>query len=82
LPVRGDTRHWFARDLQPTITPLLIGAGHIAGASFVRVAREARLHRVHVGFLRVTAFTLFVAIGTFSHLDRVRRRPCRVLDLD
>jgi EamA domain-containing membrane protein RarD len=66
-----DTRHWFAWDVQPTITPLLMGAGYIAGAYFfVRVARETRWHRIHVGFLPVTAFTLFMAIGTFNHLDR------------
>jgi hypothetical protein len=66
-----DTRHWFAWDVQPTITPLIMGAGYIAGAYFfVRVAFETRWHRVHVGFLPVTAFTLFMAIGTFNHLDR------------
>jgi hypothetical protein len=66
-----DTRHWFAWDVQPTITPLVMGAGYIAGAYFfVRVARETRWHRVQVGFLPVTAFTLFMAIGTFAHLDR------------
>jgi hypothetical protein len=66
-----DTRHWFAWDVQPTITPLIMGAGYIAGAYFfVRVAGGTRWHRLHVGFLPVTAFTLFMAIGTFNHLDR------------
>jgi hypothetical protein len=66
-----DTRHWFAWDVQPTITPLVMGAGYIAGAYFfVRVARERRWHRIQVGFLPVTAFTLFMAVGTFNHLDR------------
>jgi hypothetical protein len=65
-----DTRHWFAWDVQPTLTPLMMGAGYVAGAYFfVRVARETRWHRVQVGFLPVTAFTLFMAIGTFNHLD-------------
>src|SRR3954471_8703640 len=65
-----ETRHWFAWDVQPTITPLIMGAGYIAGAYFfVRVARETRWHRIQVGFLPVTAFTLFMAIGTFNHLD-------------
>jgi hypothetical protein len=65
-----DTRHWFAWDVQPTITPLIMGAGYIAGAYFfVRVALERRWHRVHVGFLPVTAFTVFMAIGTFAHLQ-------------
>jgi len=66
-----DTRHWFAWDVQPTITPLIMGAGYIAGAYFFfRVARERLWHRIQVGFLPVTAFTLFMAIGTFAHLDR------------
>lgn len=66
-----DTRHWFAWDVQPTITPLVMGAGYVAGAYFfVRVARATRWHRVHVGFLPVTAFTLFMAAGTLNHLDR------------
>src|SRR3954468_18704680 len=64
-----DTRHWFAWDVQPPSTPLVMGAGYIAGASFfVRVALETRWHRIQVGFLPVTAFTLFMAIGTFNHL--------------
>ncbi len=66
-----DTGDYFAWDVQPTLTPLIMGAGYIAGAYFfVRVALETHWHRVHVGFLPVTAFTLFMAIGTFSHLDR------------
>jgi hypothetical protein len=66
-----DTQHWFAWNVQPTITPLIMGAGYIAGAYFfVRVARETRWHRIQVGFLPVTAFTLFMAIATFNHLDR------------
>ena len=70
-----DTRHWFAWDVQPTITPLIMGGGYIAGAYFfVRVARERRWHRIQVGFLPVTAFTLFMAIGTFNHLDRFDTR--------
>ena len=68
-----DTRHWFAWDVQPTITPLIMGAGYIAGAYFfVRVALATRWHRIQVGFLPVTAFTLFMAIGTFNHLDPLR----------
>jgi uncharacterized membrane protein YfcA len=53
-----DTRHWWAWDVQPSLTPLVMGAGYIAGAYFfVRVARETHWHRIQVGFLPVTAFT-------------------------
>src|SRR3954463_7015157 len=66
-----DTRHYFAWNVQPTLTTLVMGAGYVAGAYFFwRVALERRWHRVQVGFLPVTAFTLFMAIGTFNHLDR------------
>ena len=77
-----DTRHWFAWDVQPTITPLVMGAGYIAGAYFfVRVARETRWHRIQVGFLPVTAFTVFMAIGDVQPPRPVRHEPRRVLDL-
>jgi hypothetical protein len=66
-----DTRHYFAWDVQPRLTPMIMGAGYLAGAYFfVRVALATRFHRVQVGFLPVTAFTIFMAIGTFNHLDR------------
>jgi hypothetical protein len=66
-----DTGHYFAWTIKPTMTPLVMGAGYIAGAYFfVRVAREQVWHRIQVGFLPVTAFTLFMAIATFLHLDR------------
>src|SRR3954452_9507203 len=65
-----DTRHYFAWNVQPRLTPMVMGAGYIAGAYFfVRVAIETRFHRIQVGFLPVTAFTIFMAIGTFAHLD-------------
>jgi hypothetical protein len=67
----NDTRHYFAWDVQPELTPMIMGAGYIAGAYFfARVAFATRFHRVHVGFLPVTAFTIFMAAGTFAHLDR------------
>jgi hypothetical protein len=66
-----DTGDYFAWTVKPTITPLVMGAGYIAGAYFfVRVARERLWHRIQVGFLPVTAFTVFMAIATFLHLDR------------
>src|SRR5918998_4953412 len=67
----ADTRSYFAWEIKPTMTPLLMGAGYIAGAYFfTMVVREREFHRVHVGFLPITAFTIFMAIATFSHLDR------------
>ena len=67
----GDTKSYFAWHVQPDITPMIMGAGYIAGAYFfTRVVMETRFHRVHIGFLPVTAFTIFMALGSFLHLDR------------
>ena len=67
----GDTAHWFAWSIKPRMTPLIMGAGYIAGAYFfLRVVTASHWHRVHLGFLPVTAFTIFMAIATFSHLDK------------
>jgi hypothetical protein len=66
-----DTKSYFAWEIHPDITPMIMGAGYVAGAYFfTRVVFEQRFHRVHVGFLPVTAFTIFMAIGSFAHLDR------------
>lgn len=67
----GDTKDYFAWEIHPDMTPMIMGAGYIAGAYFfTRVVMEKRFHRVHVGFLPVTSFTIFMAIASFSHLDR------------
>jgi hypothetical protein len=67
----GDTAHWFAWTIKPQMTPLIMGAGYIAGGYFfLRVVTASHWHRVHLGFLPITAFTIFMAIATFSHLDR------------
>ncbi|HWC25508.1 MAG TPA: hypothetical protein VG474_02890, partial [Solirubrobacteraceae bacterium] len=67
----GDTKDYFAWEIHPDMTPMIMGAGYIAGAYFfARVFIEKRFHRIHVGFLPVTSFTVFMAIASFSHLDR------------
>ncbi len=67
----SDTGNWFAWKVKPTMTPLIMGAGYVAGAYFfTRVVLARRWHRVHLGFLPITAFTIFEAVATFRHLDR------------
>jgi hypothetical protein len=67
----GDTKDYFAWEIHPDMTPMIMGAGYIAGAYFfARVVMEKRFHRIHVGFLPVTSFTIFMAIASFAHLDR------------
>jgi hypothetical protein len=66
-----DTGNWWAWEIRPSMTALIMGSGYIAGAYFfVRVARATRWHRVHLGFLPITAFTTFLGIATFIYWDR------------
>lgn len=61
----------FAWTIRPRMTPLIMGAGYIAGAYFfAHVLLTRRWHTVHSGFPPITAFTICMAIGTFLHLDR------------
>ena len=66
-----DTGHWWAWEIHPSMTALIMGAGYIAGAYFfVRVALATRWHRVHLGFLPIAAFTTFLGVATFIYWDR------------
>jgi hypothetical protein len=67
----NDTGNWWAWEIRPSMTALIMGAGYIAGAYFfIRVAGATRWHRVHVGFLPITAFTTFLGLVTFIYWDR------------
>jgi hypothetical protein len=67
----NDTGNWWAFEIQPSMTALLMGAGYIAGAYFfVHVARASRWHRVHLGFLPITVFTTWLGVATFIYWDR------------
>ena len=43
---------------------------HRGAYFFVRVARATRWHRVHLGFLPITAFTAFLGVATFIYWDQ------------
>jgi hypothetical protein len=61
----------FAWTIVPPTTALLMGAGYFAGAYFfLRVMTEKKWHRVHAGFLPITAFTIFMLGATLLHWDR------------
>lgn len=67
----GHTDRLFAWTIRPDMTPLIMGAGYISGSYFfVQAFFARRWHTVHLGFLPITAFTIFMAIATFMHLDR------------
>jgi hypothetical protein len=69
FPDRTDPN--FSWTIVPRSTAIIIGAGYAAGAYFfVRVITERRWHRVHVGFLSITAFTIFMLAATLLHWSR------------
>jgi hypothetical protein len=66
----NDTGNWWAWEIRPSMTAFIMGAGYIAGAYFfARVALASRWHRVHVGFLPITAFTAFLGVATIIYWD-------------
>jgi hypothetical protein len=67
----ASTKDYFAWEIHPDMTAMIMGAGYIAGAYFfTRVVLEQQFHRIHVGFLPVTSFTIFMAIASFANLER------------
>jgi hypothetical protein len=61
----------FAWTIKPSLSALAIGAGYIMGIYFfVRVVSGTRWHHVAIGFLPITAFTIFMLVSTFVHWDR------------
>lgn len=66
-----DTERLFAWTIRPRMTPLLMGAGYIAGAYFfVRAIFATSWHQIGKGFIAVTAFTWPMGLATLLHLDR------------
>jgi hypothetical protein len=63
----------FAWAVAPPLTPMLIGAGYMAGAYFfLRVLTGKAWHRVALGYLPITAFTIIMLAATVLHWDRFR----------
>ena len=66
----GDTAVYFAWEINPNLTPLLMGAGYGAGTYFFyRVVTIGEWHRVHVLFPGIAVFTVAMAIATYLHWD-------------
>lgn len=61
----------WAWTIVPTMTPMLMGGGYLAGAwFFVRVARTRAGHQALPGLLGVCVFTTMLLGGTILHWDR------------
>jgi hypothetical protein len=66
----GGTGTYFAWEISPNLTPLLMGAGYGAGAYFFyRVVTIDEWHRVHVLFPGIAVFTLAMGVATVLHWD-------------
>lgn len=64
----GDRFAWL---IKPHMTSLYIGAGYLGGSwLFVNMLSQKRWHRVHGGFLPITAFTWVMLLATLLHWDR------------
>jgi hypothetical protein len=70
-PAPGDTRHWFAWTIKPTMTPMVLGSAYLGGAYFfVRVFIAKQWHTVKAGFVPVTLFASCLGIATIIHWDK------------
>jgi hypothetical protein len=66
-----ETTRLFAWTITPRMTPMLMGAGYIAGAYFFfRLLLLDRWHRVAAGFPAVAAFAASMGLATVLHWDR------------
>jgi hypothetical protein len=68
-PEQTDRR--FAWTVEPTMTPMLMGAGYGSAAVFwARVTAGRRWHAVELGFLATTVFAWMLLVATLLHGDK------------
>ncbi|HUS13896.1 MAG TPA: hypothetical protein VM536_02660 [Chloroflexia bacterium] len=69
MPTR--TGDFFAWTINPTMTPMLMGAGYLSGGwFFFRAVRATRWHHITWGFPAITAFVWFMGLATFLHYEK------------
>jgi hypothetical protein len=67
----GNTKDLWAWTIKPTMTPMLMGGGYLAGAwFFIRVARSRQGHRALPGLVGTTVFTTLLLLSTILHWDK------------
>jgi hypothetical protein len=70
-PVPTDTQQWFAWEIDPTMTPMVLASAYIGGAYFFFKAwRTSSWHTVKVGFVAVTLFASALGLATIVHWDK------------
>jgi hypothetical protein len=77
VPWPTDTGRLFAWDIEPTITPMILGSVYLGGAYFfVRAARAQHWHTVKGGFVPVGTFATLMGVATIAHWDKfLHARP-------
>jgi hypothetical protein len=77
VPWPTETGRLFAWDIEPTLTPMILGSVYLGGAYFfLRAARAQRWHTVKGGFIPVGTFATLMCIATIAHWDKfLHSRP-------
>src|SRR5262245_14365254 len=66
-----NTQQLWAWTITPRMTPLLMGAGYLAGAYFfTQTFLVRRWHRLAAGYLPITSFAWCMGLATLLHWDR------------
>ena len=66
-----DTERLFAWTINPTMTPMTLGAVYLGGAYFfLRAFRATAWHTVKGGFVAVGSFASLMGVATIIHWDR------------
>lgn len=71
VPFPTHTRTFFAWEIKPTMSPMVLGSVYLGGAYFfVRVAFARKWHTVAAGFVPVGTFATLMGIATVLHWSR------------
>lgn len=71
FPWPTDTGRLFAWDIEPTLTPMVLGSVYLGGAYFFfRAFRAQEWHTVKGGFVPVGTFATLMGVATIAHWDR------------
>lgn len=71
VPWPTDTKRLFAWDIEPTMSPMVLGSVYLGGAYFfLRVVRASKWHTVAGGFVPVGTFATLMGVTTVLHWDR------------
>ncbi len=77
VPWPSDIGRLFAWDIEPALTPMILGSVYLGGAYFfLRAARARHWHTVKGGFVPVGTFATLMGVATIAHWDKfLHTRP-------